>query len=151
MRRLTVLLATLAVLGAVPSAAEDAVVTPCGDTTGQRVVEIGTSAKPVATPADPLYLSSTFEDLVLVLPEGEGAPTAADVTVTLGWSGPSDFDLTVTGPAGEDSSLATNAIEGNTESVTVSGVLQCEGIGVEVQNFAGLPTEALTLTVDVAA
>lgn len=146
MRRLLIL-PVLAMALAAPAAAAEAPLTDCGDTTGLRVVQLGTSAAPIATPADPLYLSSTTEQLILVLPEGEGQPTSAAVGVTLSWGGPSDFDLNIAGPNGEASSLGTNALEGNTETADAGPIAACDVIDVSVMNFAGLPTEALTLTV----
>jgi hypothetical protein len=136
--------------GAVPALAATTVPAPCVVSGDARAVELGSSAKPFETPGTPGYLSDITQELVLILPTGEGAPKLADVNITLSWPTPvSDFDMTVTGPDGIDqSSFATNVVEGNTETASVAAVGRCDSIMVNVQNFAGSPLEELTLTVD---
>lgn len=126
---------------------------PCEVSSGGRVAQLGSEAKPFETPQTALYLDSTTQELVLELLAGENEPTTAGLNITLTWDTPvSDFDMTVTGPDGtEVDSLNINALDGNTETAFISGVARCDSLMVEVKNFTGNPLEALTLTVDAVA
>lgn len=152
MRRLLALAALTALAGGALPALAVSDVPACEVPGGARVVALGSSASPFETPQIPL-LDTTTQELVVVLPTDEGAPTAVDLNITLSWPTPvSDFDLTVTGPDGTPvDSLNTNALDGTTESVSLSGVGQCSSVMVEVWNFAGNPLEELTLAVVATA
>lgn len=71
----------------------------------------------------------------------------ATVNLTLAWDNDTDFDLFVydkdDNALGE--SVSFNPLDGSGENVSLAAVPQCTDIRIDVVNYLGLPTSALTL------
>jgi hypothetical protein len=171
MRTLLTVAAIAVVASAVPVSAEVVPTAPCevpADTT-----VLGLTATSQAFAPSPIPAAGTdFDDLARnsdvpapVVPYHEQsavsfdyivdvsgsstvpAATKGNATLNLGWDNDSDFDMYVYDAAGNDIPVPNgfNPLSGAGESVTLTGVAHCTVLHVEVVNYAGLPTSAMTL------
>lgn len=92
-------------------------------------------------------------DYVLDVSGSTATPDAqqATVAIALGWDNDSDFDLYVYDAAGNVLSDANsfNPLDGSGEAASLGNVAHCTVLRIEVVNYAGVPTSAMTLDTKV--
>lgn len=161
--RTRALLFLLATVLAVPSASRASSAVDCGNDQGLEHLTLGSQtlefeapaiAAPelVATAAETGTLvthhrSADFRFLLDLAPYQSGSLKAR-----VDWENLSDYDLTLRGGDGQTraSSAASNIDEGQTTFEELEGVVyHCERVSILVRNWAGMPNQPLTLTIEV--
>lgn len=171
MRKFFIAAAIATVATALPATAEVEPTAPCAVPANTMVLGLAAASKSFS-PSPVPAVGTDFDDLARnsgapapdvpyhkestvsfkYIVDVSGSPTVPSAlkgnpTLNLGWDNDSDFDMYVYDAAGKliPTSNGFNPLDGSGETAALSGVAHCSVLRVDVVNYAGIPTSAMTL------
>ena len=176
MQKLLIAAAVAVAASAIPASAEAVPTAPCDVPANTTVLGVAGTSKafsPALVPAAGTDMDNTLNNggpiplpkvpnvpyheqsavvfnYIVDLSGSATAPSATtgDASLTLAWDNDSDFDMWIYDAAGDQigAGTALNPIYGTGETATLSGIAHCTVVRVDVVNYAGVPTSAMTLS-----